>query len=837
MLVSVPRRNFQDRMLGREARLRPAVLHIFSSAESVDTSDNNPPPPALPPRRPLRPSNDGAAAAVVVLRCGDAPRRPASTATTVNTAATAATTTTTAPPPTTTTTTPTTTTPTAISRTTTRTTTPLTAATLPTSHGSTTSPQPPLLTPPQYPAPPRPPSRTGGDEARVARARGSGRGALPSPILANGTPSSRVPPPRAGWAVRITEATLTPTSSQRPSVPGTSPTAVEQWASERAAPVWTGRAAAAVSSLSSPSLSAAAGATVSNTPGGLTFIATADREVRGPASTAGIRLEHRREEREELEATKKVEHRQQQQQQQQQCHQDHWHQQHQQRHPETTHSLATAAGRLELRGRPMSRNDAIPPLTRHPSSRASNAAGGGFTTTTTTVGSNGDDCGTGEDAADHHSRPVFDEECVHDHSRPFPPPRLPSVSPPPPPPPQSNVTTTASVPGVPTSRLAPLTMPLTPLSSSFRSRPALRRPQNVETSSDANSRSLLALPADAAATTTATTTTTTTTTSSSSSSARSTLGEVSLATPRPSGERTNNEYVEAPFKHSCCNQERRLDANNKAVGDCPKIERRHHHHHHHRHFRGHEGGTDTALVPTHRTRGRARNHHQGLRGFNGGASTGVSSIATSATTTTTTATGTAVTKQPVSFTKEPANTLGSRTPYDPASLSIICDFCDKCRCESCRQPPPLPSKWLCDNTCLCSAETVLDYASCLCCVKGLFYHCVDGGSGGGVASGVDGEVGASCSDEPCSCTGHRRVSRWACLGALTLIMPCLLCYWPFKGCVTLCEACYARYAAQGCRCNPNAIGSAGGRHHPTAGDIRDSRDPEKRLLDPVTPEL
>lgn len=242
-------------------------------------------------------------------------------------------------------------------------------------------------------------------------------------------------------------------------------------------------------------------------------------------------------------------------------------------------------------------------------------------------------------------------------------------------------------------------------------------------------------------------------------------------------------------------------------------------------------------MPTHRTRGRARNHHQGLRGFNGGATTGVSSIATSATTTTTTTTtGTAVTKQPVSFTKEPANTLGARTPYDPAGLSIICDFCDKCRCESCREPPPLPSRWLCDNTCLCSAETVLDYASCLCCVKGLFYHCVDGGSGG-VATGVDGEVGASCSDEPCSCAGHRRISRWACLGALTLIMPCLLCYWPLKGCVTLCEACYARHAAQGCRCNLSAIGSTGGRHHPIAGDIGDSRDPEKRLLDPVTPEL
>ncbi|KAM0729646.1 Protein sprouty [Formica fusca] len=659
---------------------------------------------------------------------------------------------------------------------------------------------------------------SGGDEARVARARGSGRGALPSPILANGTSSSRVPPPRAGWAVRITEATLTPTSSQSPSVPGTPSTAVERWASERTPSVWTDRATASLS----PSLSAAAaGATVSNTQEGLFF--AADRRAGGSVSAAGIRLEHRWiEERKELEATKKVEHR------QQQC-QDY----RRQRHLETsaTHSPG-AAGHLELSGRPMSRNNAIPPLSRPPSSRTNIAAGaavGG-------LAADNDDCigSAGEDA---DSRLVSAEAPrVHDHSRPFPPPRLPLVHPvtsvpsvppppPPPPPPESdNVTTTvSSAPGTPTFRAAVSpTMPLTPLSSSFRSRPSsLRRPQNVESPGDANSRSLLS-PSS-----------TDTTTTTIALSPRSPVGEVvSLAAPRPDGERIINEYVEAPFKHSRCNQERRLDADSKAVGDCPKSERRHHHHqhqhhhhhhHHHHHYRGHE---DATVVPTHRTRGRARN--QGLRATTTGAS-----VATS------TANDTGeniITKQPVSFTKEPANALGART-YDPAGLSIICDFCGKCRCESCREPPPLPSKWLCDNTCLCSAETVLDYASCLCCVKGLFYHCVDGGSGGGVASGMDDEITMSCADEPCSCTGNRRASRWACLSFLTLLMPCLLCYWPLRGCVTLCESCYARHAAQGCRCNPSATSGAGGRHHPITSDIGDSKDPEKRLLDPVTPEL
>lgn len=228
------------------------------------------------------------------------------------------------------------------------------------------------------------------------------------------------------------------------------------------------------------------------------------------------------------------------------------------------------------------------------------------------------------------------------------------------------------------------------------------------------------------------------------------------------------------------------------------------------------------MVPTHWTRGRARN--QCLHGTATDISSAVPLENATAINT--------VTKQPVSFTKEPANTLGTR---DSTSLSIICDFCRKCRCESCREPPPLPSKWLCNNTCLCSAENVLDYTSCLCCVKGLFYHCVDGGNGGAIASNIDGEdVTTNCADEPCSCTGNRTASRWACLSALTLIMPCLLCYWPLRGCVTVCEACHARHAAQGCRCNPNTISS---RHHPISNDIGDSRDPEKRLLDPVTPEL
>lgn len=308
---------------------------------------------------------------------------------------------------------------------------------------------------------------------------------------------------------------------------------------------------------------------------------------------------------------------------------------------------------------------------------------------------------------------------------------------------------------------------------------------------------------------------------------RSPIGEVSLTVPRPDGERTINEYVEAPFKHCCLNQERRRldDEKRLATGDCPKIERRQ------QRQKG-LAGSDGLVAGTHHRLQSIRN----LQAFRGGSNAGSgANAATGASTATTGPVGNnAVTKQPVSFTKEPANSLASRA-YDPAGLSIMCNFCGRCRCESCREPPPLPSKWLCDNKCFCSADTILDYASCLCCVKGLFYHCVDGSGPGG----IDGEAAGGCADEPCSCTGNKKLSRWACLGALTLLMPCLLCYWPFKGCVALCELCYARHVAQGCRCNPSTMGNAAGqgRHHPIANEIGDSRDPEKRLLDPLTPEL
>lgn len=131
--------------------------------------------------------------------------------------------------------------------------------------------------------------------------------------------------------------------------------------------------------------------------------------------------------------------------------------------------------------------------------------------------------------------------------------------------------------------------------------------------------------------------------------------------------------------------------------------------------------------------------------------------------------------------------------------SIRCPQCNRCRCEECKRPRQLPSKWFCDNNCFCSAETIIDYASCLCCVKALFYHC-----------SKDHELDCEsetirCAEDPCSCVPYKRASRWGCLSVLSVFLPCLCCYWPMRGCVSLCAKCYAKHSRHGCRCNNNVV--------------------------------
>ncbi|XP_009332967.1 PREDICTED: protein sprouty homolog 3 [Pygoscelis adeliae] len=118
---------------------------------------------------------------------------------------------------------------------------------------------------------------------------------------------------------------------------------------------------------------------------------------------------------------------------------------------------------------------------------------------------------------------------------------------------------------------------------------------------------------------------------------------------------------------------------------------------------------------------------------------------------------------------------------------FICEECGRCKCARCTAARSLPSCWLCNQRCLCSPESLLDYGTCLCCVKGLFYHC-----------STDDED--TCADDPCSCGPGSCCARWAAMSFLSLLMPCLCCYFPTLGCLKLCQRGYDGLKRPGCRC-------------------------------------
>lgn len=176
---------------------------------------------------------------------------------------------------------------------------------------------------------------------------------------------------------------------------------------------------------------------------------------------------------------------------------------------------------------------------------------------------------------------------------------------------------------------------------------------------------------------------------------------------------------------------------------------------------------------------------------------------------------TAVTSQPTTFKKEKAREAASGAsesgggPDDGHADSIICRECRRCKCEACRTPRPLPSKWICNDKFPCSAPALVDYCSCLCCVKGLFYH---------LTKDYEMDSDVSCADKPCSCAPRKCCARWTCLGLLSLALPCLCFYWPLRGCVRLCELGYSGVTGKGCRCHRRTEKSS-------------KAPPEKRLLD------
>jgi hypothetical protein len=90
-----------------------------------------------------------------------------------------------------------------------------------------------------------------------------------------------------------------------------------------------------------------------------------------------------------------------------------------------------------------------------------------------------------------------------------------------------------------------------------------------------------------------------------------------------------------------------------------------------------------------------------------------------------------------------------------------------------------------------SVDSIIDYATCMCCVKGAIYHCTkDTYDEGNLA--VDP---CTCEQDPTSLTC---ISRWACMTLCSFFLPCVLCYLPAKGCVQVCT-CYKRHRTASAR--------------------------------------
>ncbi|XP_072320251.1 protein sprouty homolog 2 [Eucyclogobius newberryi] len=121
-----------------------------------------------------------------------------------------------------------------------------------------------------------------------------------------------------------------------------------------------------------------------------------------------------------------------------------------------------------------------------------------------------------------------------------------------------------------------------------------------------------------------------------------------------------------------------------------------------------------------------------------------------------------------------------------------CEECGRCRCPECVRPRVLPSCWMCGRRCMCSAHSAVEYGTCVCCVKGLFYHC----------SSDDEDT---CADKPFSCSQPHCCARWSAVSLLALLFPCLLCYLPARTCVSVCQSCYDRASRPGCRCKDSKL--------------------------------
>ncbi|XP_078267320.1 protein sprouty homolog 4 [Rhinoraja longicauda] len=155
----------------------------------------------------------------------------------------------------------------------------------------------------------------------------------------------------------------------------------------------------------------------------------------------------------------------------------------------------------------------------------------------------------------------------------------------------------------------------------------------------------------------------------------------------------------------------------------------------------------------------------------------------------------AVQSQPTSSCPKSVDLKGVSQPRLEAGKHVLlCEGCGKCKCTHCTSPRTLPDWWVCDQRCQCSPQDMVNYATCMCLVRGFFYHCAN-----------EDEEGYSA-DHPCSCSHSNCWARWCCMGTMSVFLPCLLCYLPATGCVKLTQKFYDTVRRPGCRCkNSNSV--------------------------------
>jgi hypothetical protein len=152
--------------------------------------------------------------------------------------------------------------------------------------------------------------------------------------------------------------------------------------------------------------------------------------------------------------------------------------------------------------------------------------------------------------------------------------------------------------------------------------------------------------------------------------------------------------------------------------------------------------------------------------------------------------------------------------------SIICSKCGKCRCGACTSPRELPSKWLCGDKVNVSPETAVEYATCMCCVKGVFYHC----------SKDDQDAEFECVSDPCACCNRPNCcKRWTCILAMSMCLPCMCLYPPAKCGLMACTALYNKCRKKGCTCG-NKSNNQSGKKSRSSRSKMDSSSQYRGLL-------